>query len=194
VDAARIGLWGTGTGGANVIYAAAVDTRVRAVVCSNGQGDVGRWLRSGRSPEEWAEVVRLFDEDRVQRALTGRSRLVETSAIFSRDPGVWERLRRVQATTPGLASRKRELTVESGEALAEFRPEEVAHRIAPRAAAWICSADEPRDVLEAQSSFDRAGEPKSLVTIPGYFHHELYMGEGFQKLLAHSRQWFDAHL
>jgi len=53
VDPARTGLWGTGTGGANVIWAAAVDSRVKAVVCANGQGDIGRWMRTLRPPEDW---------------------------------------------------------------------------------------------------------------------------------------------
>jgi len=136
----------------------------------------------------------MLEEDRKQRVLTGKSRVVETSAIFSNDPAVWARLRKSQPATPGLPERKRELTIESAEALVNFRPEEVAHKIAPRAAAWVCSGDEQNDVLEGRSAYDKAGEPKSLVTIPGYYHHDLYVGEGLQKLLAASRAWFDAHV
>jgi hypothetical protein len=136
----------------------------------------------------------MLDEDRKQRALTGKSRPVETVVIFTTTPGVEERLRKLRATVPGLAERKRELTLESAESMLTFRPEDVVHRIAPRAIAWICASENPNDILEAQKGFDQAGEPKSLVVIPGFKHHELYSPEGLQKLLAPSRAWFDAHL
>lgn len=194
VDPARLGLWGTGTGGGIVSWAAAMDARVKAVVCANGQSDLGRWIRGLGPPDRLPELMRLLDEDRKHRALTGKSRPVETHVIFTTTPEVEERLRKLRSAVPGLAARRRELTLESAEAMLNFRPEDVVHRIAPRAVAWICASQNPNDILEAQKGFDKAGEPKSLVIIPGFKHHELYSPEGLQKLLAPSRAWFDAHL
>src|SRR5438093_126173 len=56
VDSRRIGLFGSGgTGGANPIYVAAIDQRVKCVVSNYAFASGREWLRSMRREYEWLE-------------------------------------------------------------------------------------------------------------------------------------------
>lgn len=77
VDADRIGCFGTGgTGGGNAVLLAAADPRVRAVVSQVPVADGRDWLHRMRSEDDWLSFLAALDEDRRQRALTGKGRLV----------------------------------------------------------------------------------------------------------------------
>src|SRR5215470_13249641 len=71
VDSNRIGLWGTSFGGANAPYAAALDTRIKAVVGQVGFGDGERLLLDTRRFGEREELLRMVAEDRCRRAVEG---------------------------------------------------------------------------------------------------------------------------
>ena len=196
VDANRIGLLGVATGGANVSYVAAVDQRIKCMVSANGMGDLGRWMRSVRRYWEWVEFNKMLDADRVQRVLTGKSRLVEQKEIIVNDPESAQTRAQMEKQQPDISKTpQRLLSLESAEAIINFRPEMVVDRISPRAAMWICAEN---DTLvppeEPQSMFQKAGEPKKLATLNGENHHGLYTGNGFKKMMICATEWFDTYL
>ena len=86
VDPDRIGLYGTSFGGANVVYAAAEDSRVQCVVSTVGVGNGARWLRSLRREWEWRDFLGELEEDRETRVTTGKSRVVGRLHIMTPDP------------------------------------------------------------------------------------------------------------
>ncbi len=78
VDGDAIGAFGTGgTGGGNAILLAAADPRIRAVVSQVPVADGADWLKRMRDEQEWIAFLRSLDEDRRQRARTGKGRLVD---------------------------------------------------------------------------------------------------------------------
>jgi len=86
VDAGCIGIFGIATGGAHASYVAGIDDRVKCIVSVNGMGDIGRWMQSMRRHWEWSSFLKMLEEDRVTRMLTGKSHLVRTSEIILHDP------------------------------------------------------------------------------------------------------------
>lgn len=77
VDADRIGCFGTGgTGGGNAVLLAAADPRVRAAVSQVPVANGRDWLHRMRSEDGWLGFLRELEEDRRQRALSGRGRMV----------------------------------------------------------------------------------------------------------------------
>ena len=64
VDAERLGLYGTSYGGATVVWAAAIDTRVKCVVSVVGIGNGRRWMRSVRRPDEFHHLLERARQDR----------------------------------------------------------------------------------------------------------------------------------
>lgn len=192
VDRKRIGLWGASSGGANVSYTAGIDTRVKCMVCVSGMGDMGRWLQAIRRYWEWKKFLKTLEEDRIKRVLTGESRRVITAEIV------------LPVSSSGMdtlpvpknpAAQKNELTLESAEAMINYRPETVVDRISPRAAMWIYAAEDTVvPIEESQSMYQKAHEPKKLAVIEGFKHYELYHGPGFERVMTHATEWLDIYL
>jgi hypothetical protein len=191
VDPERIGLWGTSYGAANVIYTAGIDPRPRCVVAQVGFGDGGRGL-STRSPEEVAPIMEMLRNERRQRVLTGKSTMVDPLLILS-DPDSVAFFNEAMKELPQV---KTEITLETAEATLEYRPEEVVHRIAPRALLLIAAEhDVPTPADEFRSVYAKAGEPKKLVVIEGIRHYDIYKpGPGLDRSVGEALDWYRRYL
>lgn len=187
VDRERIGLFGTSFGGGIAVAAAARDARARLVVSSVGVGHGGRWLRSMRPYWAWVAFLRELEADRVQRVLDGTSRRVDRSVIAPPDPAAATAHRAAQAAVP---SRLTELPLETAEAVIEWRPEALVHRLSPRPLLVIMAERDTRVPPEQSLRlFERAREPKSLVVLEGVEHHEVYEPPARDRLLEAVLSW-----
>ena len=91
VRADQIGLYGNSFGGANVIYATGVDSRVKCVAAVVAVGNGKAWMRSLRRGWEWMEFTQALQEDQIRRAMTGESRTVPRKDILVYEPGLLHR-------------------------------------------------------------------------------------------------------
>ncbi len=192
VDGERLGLYGTSFGGANVSYLAGVDERVRCTVATVGIGNGERWLKSLRQLWEWNEFQKALAEDRENRVTTGKSRYVEPHEIMVPDP-------RTRATHVEILKqfpeRKCELPLETGEAVINFKPEQVVDRISPRAIMFIHAGDDALvPVDESRTMYDMAGDPKRLHIIPDVAHHDVYVNPVLKEVMRVATKWYDLHL
>ena len=196
VDTNRIGLFGAATGGANVSYVAGIDPRVKCMVSVSGMGDLGRWARSTRRYWEWLEWLQVLDKDRVDRVLTGKSRIVELTEIIPPDPAAKREAAKMAAISSELkVTSAMLLSLESAEAISNYRPETVVGRISPRAAMWICAGNDALvPIDESRSMYQQAKEPKKLVILEGVEHHALYHAPAFEQVMTHATEWFDTYL
>lgn len=85
VDASRIGLWGTSFSGGVVLFTAAVDRRVRAVISQIPVVDGQRWHKNLRSTVEYDALLNALDDDRRRRYQGLPSRRIPVSGVGSRD-------------------------------------------------------------------------------------------------------------
>ena len=190
VDPARIGLWGTSYGAANVIQAAGVDDRAKCVVAQVGFGDGGRGLAE-RSAEELAPLREMIGNERRKRVLTGESTMVDPFMIVS-DPDTIAFFTKAIEALPAL---KTAVPLETAEATLEYRPEDVAHRIAPRALLLIAAElDIPTPPEGFRSVYEKAGEPKKFVLLEGVRHYEIYSGQPFERSVQEALAWYGEYL
>lgn len=192
VDAGRVGVLGWSYGGATAIWLAATDPRIRCVAAVVTIGHGRRWMEGVRSAEEVAALRERAAGDRVVRARTGESAAAAPSTILhmsAREKELWAAGR---AGSPGeLASVPLEFIDET----MAFHPEWVVDRIAPRPLLLVATEDDgvtPPE--ESRSLYDRAGDPRKLVTIPDCGHFEVYSGAPFDRACAEAVAWFDSHL
>ena len=192
VRANGIGLYGISYGGANAVYAAAIDRRIATMICVVGYGDGERWLRSVRREWEWIEFRKRLDAELRARATGADYELVDTSDVLTRDPEALEHERAARAQDP---DRVTQVTLATGDAIAAFKPETLVDRIAPRPSFFMgVEEDTLVPTAETLSLYDKAGEPKRLHLFPPIGHHSVYYGERLDELLGTAVAWFDEHL
>ena len=192
VDPAHLGLYGTSYGGATVIWAAALDTRVRCVVSVVGIGDGRRWMRSVRRPDEWHDLLARAQEDREQAVVSGESAMAERDEILLQDRASAALSAAARANNPDAVSAVPASFIDE---TLSFHADWVVGKIAPRPLLLITTEDDrlvPPE--ESQSLYDHAGEPKRLVVLKGYGHYDVYAEPAFGEVMAATLAWYRAHL
>jgi alpha-beta hydrolase superfamily lysophospholipase len=192
VDAERLALYGTSFGGGIAVAAGVADPRAQAVVSSVGLGDGGRWLRGMRPYWEWAAFQRRLATDRLRRVKTGVSERVDRRDVAPPDPAAARAHLVARSTAP---ARRTEITLESAEAIVEFRPEAVVAQLSPRPLLVVAAGEDMRVPLdESERLFERAREPKAMVVLAGAAHHAVYEPPVRDRLLAAVLPWLGQHL
>ncbi len=192
VDADRLGIYGTSYGGATVVWTAAVDPRVKAVVSVVGIGHGRRWMRSVRRPDEFADLLARSEADRVRRVMTGKSEFADRSEVLLPDRQSAELAAAARRGNPGAVG---EIPLEYIDETLSFHPEWIVDKIAPRPVLFITSDDDrlvPPD--ESASLYARAGEPKQLIVLKGWGHYEVYTGEAFRQVIEPTLAWYQRYL
>lgn len=200
VDRDRIGIWGTSFGGAVVIYTAAMDKRVKAVVAQVPVVNGREWLRSLRTPDQWEELLDRLVEDRRRRfrgepgervPVTGLARNGEFAVM----PADREIIDFLAAAKTSLRTWSDTLTLESAEKVIEFDPSSVIHLISPRPLRIITAAgyDIIHPLDQIHDAYRRACEPKDLVLLP-FRQLDMYTQPRQDVGLQHAVEWFARYL
>jgi fermentation-respiration switch protein FrsA (DUF1100 family) len=201
VDRDRIGIWGTSNSGGTVIYAAAVDRRIKAVVSQVPVVDHYRWMRWLRSQRQWWELLDRIEEDRQRRYETGEGARIPVSTMdtFCYRPLLESMVKKTKEAfartgTMPLAPGATDVLLESVEKALEFSATDVIDRIAPRALAIISTKDDDAHPIEQiVEAFEKAREPKSLSLLDMYVL-DVYSEPGLSIALGKAVEWYDKFL
>ena len=192
VDEERIGIYGTSYGGATVSWVGAIDPRAKCVVSVVGIGHGARWMSRVRRMDEWFDLLERSAEDRTQRALTGKSEMVERSDILLPDRQSAALAAAARAKNPAAVGT---IPLEYVDDTLGFNPEWIVGRISPRPILFITSSDDrlvPPE--ESEQLYAHAGEPKKLVTLKGVGHYEVYAEPAFSEVMKHTLEWYREYL
>ena len=192
VDEERIGIYGTSYGGATVSWVGAIDPRAKCVVSVVGIGHGARWMSRVRRMDEWFDLLERSAEDRTQRALTGKSDMVERSDILLPDRQSAALAAAARAKNPAAVGT---IPLEYVDDTLGFNPEWIVGRISPRPILFITSTDDrlvPPE--ESEQLYAHAGEPKKLVTLKGVGHYEVYAEPAFSEVMKHTLEWYREYL
>ncbi len=195
VDADRIGLWGSSYAGGHAIVLGATDRRLRAVVAQ--VPTISGYQQSLRrvAPDQVAALEAAFaDDERAQF----RGEPPATQAVVSSDPAVPAAYRSPDAvafyTQPAPEDAwQNTMTVRSSRAARMYEPGIWIDRVSPTPLLMIVSLHDTVTVTDlALSAYERALEPKQLVTVNGG-HFDPYLGQ-FDIAGGAARDWFIEHL
>lgn len=196
-DPARIGVFGSSYSGGHVLVVAAIDRRVKCVVAQvpliSGHRNARRLVRA----DLFAGLQAMFDEDRRARA---RGEPPQMMPIISEDPAgpaalptadSWAFMNKTHKLRA--PSWKNEVTVRSVEMFGEYEPGAHISFISPTPLLMIVALQDHLTVAdEALAAYERALEPKKLVTVKGG-HFDAYV-EGFAIAGGATCDWFKQHL
>jgi dienelactone hydrolase len=165
IDQDRIGLWGSSYSGGHVVYAAAHDPRVKALVSQVGSLD-----------------SRFVIADAVQRAITYKEATERARGeIGYPPPGA-----RVIGNLRGAPIREK---------LMHYAPVEDADKAPTCAMLFLTAEKEElfANKDHAGKAFERAKGPKKLIVLPGIRHYGVYL-EARKKAQELALEWFKTHL
>ncbi|HWP56670.1 MAG TPA: alpha/beta hydrolase [Candidatus Acidoferrales bacterium] len=192
IDPHRIATYGSGgTGGANAVYVAAIDPRVKCVVCYLGISSGRDWLHCMRREYEWVDYLKRIEEDRKQRVLTGAGEIVsarEEIMVATPERKTTTIKKEVEEKIP------ERMPLQCAQAIIEYNPEEVVHKIAPRASLFI-AVENDAVTPEEQSVrlYEKAGEPKKLILFKQTTHYGIY-NDYFDQVASAVVDWYDRYL
>jgi uncharacterized protein len=201
VDRERIGIWGTSNSGGTVIYAAALDRRIKAVVAQVPVVNHFRWMRWLRSQKEWWELLDRIDEDRQRRYDTGAGARIPVSTLdtFCYRPLLTNMITKIREATertgkPPLEPGATDVVLESLEKALEFNATSIIDRIAPRALSIITTKDDDAHPIEQiVEAYEMAREHKSLTLLDMYVL-DVYWEPGLSIALGKAVEWYDRFL
>lgn len=173
VDAGKIALHGSSFGAANGLWVTAVDDRISAFVSCVGVHDCPRWMAALHGEDRWQEMVEAAREAARTRVTTAGETWWSYSDIVPGDSqakAVAEEHR--YAEDPLFVDH---YDLGSVEALLRFRPEQLAHLVAPRPT-LVIYAENDRVVppSEANHLYEALSGPKETLMLPDAYHYDAY--------------------
>jgi uncharacterized protein len=193
----RIGVWGSSYSGGHVLVVAAIDRRVKAVVCQvpmvSGHDNFRALVRA----DLIAGFQDMFNADRAARFRGDPPAMVPVvaedpaapCALPTRDSWEWfSETGKTRAT-----SWRNEVTLRSVEMFSEYEPIAYLPYISPTPLLMQPAIGDhltPCDL--AVAAYDKAREPKKLNILPGG-HFDAYV-KGFDDSSGPARDWFLQHL
>jgi len=187
VDQEKIGLWGTSLGGGLVVYAAAMDDRVKCTVSNVPLASGPERQRSKLSESEFKKFLEELDKNRKLRVATGRSTRVDPFIIYEPNPPeeaveFWKVTR-----AKHIERREMQLDYEYFEKIMEFTPVDMVRQVSTP----IMFTYGAKDKLApgAKLMFEGANEPK-LVKAFDVGHHEIYEAKHLKELIKLHLSWY----
>lgn len=190
-DVAAIGAYATGgTGGGNVVLLAASDARVRAVVSQMPVADGRNWLQRMRTENEWVEYQALLEQDRRERVLTGKSRLVHPrNEVMVETP---ERKRSDFKKDVDVKIRM-EVPLSMVDPLLSYRPAEAAVGMTTPLMVVAVENDAVTPADHGQAIYDAATGPKAFILQRNTSHYAAY-AKYADTVIPQMVEWFRQHL
>jgi fermentation-respiration switch protein FrsA (DUF1100 family) len=192
VDADRIGLVGISYGCLTAPHAAAVDTRVKAVLGCLGVATGYSAVTNVRTPAEMSVWEEKVADARRRRVLFNEvDRTVRVLDVFLDEQSV-AKLPLIWDATPLW---RNPMGFDSIGRVMDHRPIDFVHRIAPRALGLLCAANDTcADPESLREMFEAAREPKRWIGIDRIGHFDLYAGDGFSRFKREIIGFFDEFL
>lgn len=195
VDAKRIGLWGTSYSGGHALVLGATERRLRAVVAQ--VPTISGFEQGLRRipPDAVAAIEDAFSADERAQA---RGEPPRKQTIVSADPAVPASYRAKDAIEFYLQSVPdgawdNSVTVRSTRAARMYEPGAWIARVSPTPLLMIVALQDTITLTDLElAAYERALEPKRLVTIPGG-HFDPYIIR-FDQSSAAALDWFKEHL
>lgn len=186
----QIGLWGTSFGGANSIYVASIDTRVKALVVQLTFASGDRMITGDLGEEELQKLEstlrkveeRAVTKNKVLRLHPDQILTDEESQAFYTN--IVKQYPTVQTKIP-LSTLQR---------IREHNPQDVIANVTCPILIIAAENDTVCPAHESHILFEHAHEAKELVILEGCKHYDAYEGAPFEKGIQSTIDWFSRYL
>ncbi|CEI61472.1 hypothetical protein FVEN_g9436 [Fusarium venenatum] len=198
VDKDKIVYWGSSFSGGNVIYAAAIDKRIKAAIiqCPAVSGETRSLAFKDRIPtllEDRCRITSGLDPSIVPLIAPDResSDPATTTAMFPTKDAY-----DIMSLQKTCGSRwENYITSQTQLHMLSFEGQSMIHRVSPTPLLFVVPGN---DVLVSTASqmdaFNKAREPKELLYLDGCGHFDLYRGDYFEKNIKMQTEFLDRYV
>ncbi|KAL6228972.1 hypothetical protein BDW75DRAFT_250306 [Aspergillus navahoensis] len=198
VDPENIVYWGTSFSGGNVIYAAAVDKRIKAAVvqCPAVSGETRSLAFQDRIPALFADRARIAAGEPRGRvpciAPDRETAKIGSAPVLFPDLHAYDALEGIDKCG---GTWENWVTEQTQLHMLEFEAQAMIHRIAPTPLLMVVPGNDVTVQTSSQlAAFGKAREPKELVFLDKAGHFDIYRGEYFERNIAAQIKFLKAHL
>jgi len=190
VNDKQIGLWGTSFGGANSIYAASFDKRVKALSVQLTFASGRRMILGDIGEEERNKLYETLRKVR-ERAVTQNKVLRLNPKQILTDEESQDFYSNIVQKYPAIETK---IPLSTLQHIMEHNPQDVITNVScpiliiSAADDIVCPAD------ESHILFERANEPKKLLVLEECKHYSAYEGNPFEEAIKANILWFEKHL
>ena len=191
VDPEAIGVFGTGgTGGGNAVLLAGADPRIKAAVSQVPVADGEDWLHRMRSEYEWLAFLKGLEDDRKERAATGKGRLVHPREEIM-VPTAERRATKVKGDVDDRIPTA--ISLSAADEILQYRPIDAASRLTTPLLIVAVEGDATTPTDHAVSLYDAATGPRELIMQRHTTHYAAY-DQYWELVTPRIVDWFQTHL
>ena len=198
VDESKIVYWGSSFAGGNVLYAAAVDKRIKAAIvqCPAVSGETRSIAFKDRIP------VILADRARIAAGLEGmrvpmiaddlEAAKAGTAKVMFPGVGAYEEM--VRSSTYNTRW-ENYITAQTQLHMLEFEGQAMVHRISPTPLLMVIPGNDILVTTASQlATFEKAREPKQMHYLNGAGHFDVYAGKVFEENIKAQLEFLKTHV
>ena len=196
VDPDKIAILGVSLGGGEVAYIAARDRRVKAVASMVLVGDGVRRMRKFRTEEQWQTLMQKVQEDRINRAVTGKSKEFHgflkqgTDSVLIMPPDLSSSLKEAEQVEE---EKGNSTTLATVDGWLGYKPEEIIDKVSPTPILFVQAEKDELEADDADILYRKAKEPKKLFTLKDGVHFDVY-GKRTNEAMKPVLEWFKQYL
>ncbi|KAH6949130.1 alpha/beta superfamily hydrolase [Fusarium avenaceum] len=198
VDKDKIVYWGSSFSGGNVIYAAAIDKRIKAAIiqCPAVSGETRSLAFKDRIPtllEDRGRITSGLDPPTVPLIAADResSHPTTTNAMFPTKDAY-----DILSLQKTCGSRwENYITSQTQLHMLSFEGQSMIHRVSPTPLLFVVPGNDVLVTTASQmNAFNKAREPKELLYLDGCGHFDLYRGDYFEKNIKVQIDFLDRYV
>lgn len=190
VDPGRIALWGSSFGGANAVYAAAEDKRVRCITIQLTFADGEAVITGGQSPEEKEKLLAMLAKAWEREVKTNKIMSLPIEKVLT-DPQSQVFFKKAVEEFPRLAVN---VPLTTMKLTLETKPIDCIGGLGIPVHIVAAENDMVNPLKESQKLFEKAKNPKDLLVIKGAGHYEVYSGHFFKTCFESQLAWIKKYM
>src|SRR5688500_7669210 len=196
VDPDKIVMLGVSMGGGEVFYISARDRRVKAVASMVLVGEGERRMRRLRTEQQWQSLMQKVEEDRINRAVTGKSKEFRgflnegTDSVLIMPPDLTSSLKEAEQVED---EKGNSTTLATVDGWLSYKPEEVIDKVSPTPILFVQAEKDELEADDAKILYRKAKVPKKLFTLKGGVNFDVY-GKRTNEAMKPVLEWFDQYL
>jgi len=159
-----------------------------------GEGE--RRMRRFRTEQQWQTLMQKVREDRINRALTGKSKdfhgfLNEgTDSVLIMPPDLSSSLKDAEQVEKEKGNRTTLATVDGW---LDYKPEEIIDKVSPTPILFVQAEKDELEADDADRLYAKAKEPKKIFTLKDGVHFDVY-GKRTNEVMKPVLEWFRQYL